>query len=175
MEPTESGRQAASESHFEEAIFAAGCFWGVEAAFRGLTGVVATEVGYTGGTTQRPTYEAVCAGGTGHAEAVRLRFDPAVVSYAALLAHFWDIHDPTQRDRQGPDIGAQYRSAIFYHGETQRRLAEESNQARAAALAQPITTQIMAAGPFWPAEAYHQQYAEKRRAGVSPLRNPLGA
>lgn len=146
------------------ATFAAGCFWGVEARFRKLAGVRDTEVGYTGGDMTDPSYEAVCTGRTGHAEAVRVTYDPAEIDYESLLAVFWDSHDPTQVNRQGPDVGTQYRSAIFYHDTAQRDAAAASRDALAASgrLAAPIATEIVAAGPFWPAEAYHQQYLEKR-------------
>lgn len=145
------------------AIFAAGCFWGVEARFRRLDGVLDTEVGYTGGATEHPDYRSVCTGRTGHAEAVRVYYDPERISYEGLLEAFWDMHDPTQLNRQGPDIGTQYRSAIFVADETQRRLAEVS---RAAAQASgrwtaPIVTTIEPATVFWRAEEYHQRYLEK--------------
>ena len=144
------------------ATFAAGCFWGVEAAFRRVRGVRATGVGYTGGHAARPTYEAVCDGGTGHAEAVRVEYDPAIVSYGTLLDLFWECHDPTQVNRQGPDVGEQYRSAIFTHGAEQARAAEESRAAAAQRRSRPIATVIEPAGDYWPAEAYHQQFFEKR-------------
>lgn len=144
------------------ATFAAGCFWGVEAAFRKLPGVRATSVGYTGGHAPRPTYEQVCAGATGHAEAVRVEFDPAAVSYERLLEAFWACHDPTQVNRQGPDVGEQYRSAIFVHDAAQARAAEASRAAAAARLPRPVATVVEAAGDWWPAEDYHQQFLEKR-------------
>ncbi len=149
----------------ETATFAAGCFWGVEAAFRKVAGVVSTEVGYTGGTTSNPTYKDVCAGATGHAEAVRVVFDPAVVAYEQLLDVFWKIHNPTTKDRQGPDVGSQYRSVIFCHGDVQCAAAKASLQRMEAsgAFSQPIVTQIEHAGPFYRAEEYHQQYFEKHR------------
>ncbi len=152
------------ETAMEQAIFGAGCFWGVEAAFRQVQGVVETEVGYSGGRTKNPTYKQVCTGKTGHAEVVRVVFDPAKVSYEQLLDVFWDCHDPTQLNRQGPDIGSQYRSAIFYLDEEQRLAAEESKRARAQSGRYPrkIVTQIAPAGPFYRAEEYHQQYLEKR-------------
>ncbi len=148
---------------WQEATFAAGCFWGVEAAFRNTEGVKATEVGYTGGHTVNPTYEQVCSGGTGHAEAVRVWFDPAVTSYDRLLDVFWRCHDPTQFNRQGPDVGKQYRSAIFYHNEAQRAAAEQSLRRlrQSGRFARPVVTEITAAGPFYRAEEYHQQYHEK--------------
>ena len=148
----------------EKATFAAGCFWGVEAAFRQIQGVQATAVGYTGGQTQDPNYEQVCTGRTGHAEAVEVQFDPNEVSYEQLLDTFWQNHDPTQRNRQGPDVGTQYRSAIFYHTPEQQAAATASLQRldQSGKLAQPIATQIVPAGEFYQAEAYHQQYLEKR-------------
>ena len=148
----------------EKATFAAGCFWGVEARFRNVPGVAATRVGYTGGRSADATYQEVCSGTTGHAEAVEVTFDPEQVSFDELLDVFWDIHDPTTLNRQGPDIGDQYRSAIFTHGADQARTASES-KARVDAsgrFKRPIVTQIAAAGPFWPAEEYHQRYLEKR-------------
>lgn len=152
----------------EQATFAAGCFWGVEAAFRQIKGVVATEVGYTGGTVPYPTYEQVCSGETGHAEAVRVTFDPRVVTYDQLLSIFWEIHDPTQVNRQGPDIGTNYRSAIFYHSPTQQAAAEASRDRLAKSGrygGRPIATGIYPASRFWKAEEYHQQYYEKCGSG----------
>lgn len=149
----------------EHATFAAGCFWGVEAAFRKVRGVVSTEVGYTGGTHQNPTYKEVCTGTTGHAEAVRIAHDPAVATYEDLLDVFWHIHDPTTRNRQGPDIGTQYRSAIFYHTNEQRVAAVASKERfeRSGEVSGPIVTEIVPAGPFFRAEDYHQQYLERHR------------
>lgn len=149
----------------EMATFAAGCFWGVEAAFREVKGVTRTQVGYTGGQTKDPTYEEVCSGTTGHAEAVEVLFDTAAVSYRDLLDLFWSIHDPTQRNRQGPDYGTNYRSAIFYHSpeqeaqavESMKKLAESGRYGR-----RPIVTEIVPASTFYPAEDYHQQYYEKQ-------------
>jgi len=157
----------------EKATFAAGCFWGVETAFRQVDGVVGTCVGYTGGSMAEPTYQDVCSGRTGHAEAVQVTFDPARVSYAALLDLFWDIHDPTTLNRQGPDIGTQYRSAIFYHSPEQEIAARASKQRRDAegGFRRPIVTEVEPAGPFYRAEDYHQQYFEKRGlAAVCHLR-----
>lgn len=145
-----------------KATFAAGCFWGIEAAFRKVDGVVETTVGYIGGDTENPTYEQVCSGATGHAEAVELEFDPARVSYDRLLDLFWELHDPTTPNRQGPDIGTQYRSAIFAHGPEQEAAANASKEAVQGAFARPIVTEIVPAGPFTRAEDYHQQYFEKR-------------
>ncbi|RQD82246.1 MAG: peptide-methionine (S)-S-oxide reductase [Methanocalculus sp. MSAO_Arc2] len=144
----------------EKATFAAGCFWGVEAAFAEIAGVVSTQVGYTGGTVDNPTYEQVCTGRTGHAEAVEVVFDPVQISYDHLLIRFWSIHDPTTKDRQGPDVGSQYRSAIFTHSEDQYHKAQASRDRMNASgrYRRPIVTQIQPAKTFWPAEEYHQQY-----------------
>ncbi|MCY4039469.1 MAG: peptide-methionine (S)-S-oxide reductase MsrA [Hyphomicrobiales bacterium] len=149
------------------AIFAAGCFWGVEATFRKLSGVEETEVGYIGGTTEAPTYKDVCSGRTGHAEAVRLSYDPERISYDELLGAFWGCHDPTTRDRQGPDIGSQYRSVIFFTEPGQQASAVKSKQAQeeSGRFSRPIVTTIETAPRFWRAEEYHQQYIEKRNAG----------
>ena len=146
------------------ATFAAGCFWGVEAAFRQVPGVTATRVGYTGGTSTNPTYKQVCTDRTGHAEAVEVSYDPVRVAYDDLLRVFWENHDPTQRNRQGPDIGTQYRSAIFYHDPEQEAAARASQERleRSGAHKRPIVTEIVPAGHFYPAEDYHQQYLEKR-------------
>jgi len=147
------------------ATFAAGCFWGVEASFRQIKGVLSTRVGYIGGTTDHPTYHEVCTGRTGHAEAVEITHDPAVVTYQELLDVFWSIHDPTQLNRQGPDTGTNYRSAIFYHSPGQKQLAEESKerlQGSGRFGSRRIVTEIVPAGIFWPAEEYHQQYFEKQ-------------
>ncbi|NUL81360.1 MAG: peptide-methionine (S)-S-oxide reductase MsrA [Armatimonadetes bacterium] len=145
----------------EIATFAAGCFWGVEHAFRQIEGVVDAACGYTGGHTDNPSYREVCSGATGHAEAVKVEFDPEVVSYDDLLNAFWQIHDPTQVNRQGADVGTQYRSAIFYHSDQQRGLAEASKERWAEKFSRPIVTQIVEASEFWPAEEYHQRYFEK--------------
>jgi peptide-methionine (S)-S-oxide reductase len=145
------------------ATFGAGCFWGVETAFRDIPGVMATEVGYAGGTTQNPRYEEVCSGRTGHAEAVRIRYDPDVVTYQKLLATFWSIHDPTQKNRQGPDIGTNYRSIIFYHDPEQKQAAIQSKEEleQSGRFKRPVVTEIVPATVFWRAEEYHQQYHEK--------------
>lgn len=152
----------------EKATFGAGCFWGVEAAFRQLKGVTATAVGYAGGDMANPTYRDVCSGDTGHAEVVQVEFDPAVVTYDQLLQTFWSTHNPTQLNRQGPDFGTQYRTCIFYHNEAQRLAAEASKAALEAAkrFPRPIVTTIEAASDFWRAEEYHQQYLEKRGLAV---------
>lgn len=146
----------------ETATFAAGCFWGVESNFRKVPGVTDVEAGYTGGDWENPTYEEVCSGRTGHAEAVRVSFDPAKVSYDQLLETFWMIHDPTTLNRQGPDLGAQYRSAIFVHSPEQMKRAQASKDKAQANFKDSIVTQIEEAGPFWRAEEYHQCYFEKR-------------
>ncbi|MDX1626436.1 MAG: peptide-methionine (S)-S-oxide reductase MsrA [Wenzhouxiangellaceae bacterium] len=147
----------------EIATFAAGCFWGPEAKFRRIDGVIDTRVGYTGGHVDDPGYRQVCSGDTGHAEAVQVRFDPDRVGYEALLDAFWNMHDPTQENRQGPDVGSQYRSAIFVHDETQREAAEASKRAleTSGRVEGPVATEIREAGDFWPAEEYHQRYLEK--------------
>ncbi len=151
----------------EKATFAAGCFWGVEANFRRVKGVIATSVGYTGGHFENPTYKDVCTGRTGHAEAVDLLFDPAIISYAQLIEVFWNIHDPTTLNRQGPDIGTQYRSAIFYHNEEQRSAAFASKEMaqKSDKYKKPIVTEIVPASMFYRAEEYHQQYFEKGGLG----------
>ena len=148
----------------EKATFGAGCFWGVEAAFRRLPGVTSTAVGYAGGATENPTYRQVCSDNTGHAEVVEVEFDPAVVSYEKLLETFWTNHDPTQLNRQGPDVGTQYRSAIFYHSPQQQALALLSAQEleKSGRFRRPIVTKIEPAQTFYRAEEYHQQYLEKR-------------
>ena len=148
----------------EKATFGAGCFWGVEAAFAKVPGVVSTRVGYTGGHQPNPSYDDVCAGQTGHAETVELSFDPKVVSYEQLIGLLFAIHDPTQLNRQGPDMGSQYRSAIFVHSDEQRSIAERTVErlVAAGAFRRPIVTRIEAAKTFWPAEDYHQRYLEKR-------------
>ncbi len=148
----------------EFATFAAGCFWGVEAAFRQIPGVVSTAVGYMGGATVDPTYEQVCTDRTGHAEVVHVEFDPQAVSYEQLLNKFWSVHDPTTLNRQGPDVGSQYRSAVFFHNERQRDLAaaSKSEQQESSRFSRDIVTEIEPAGPFYRAEDYHQQYLEKR-------------
>jgi peptide methionine sulfoxide reductase msrA/msrB len=148
----------------KRAMFGAGCFWGVENAFRRVEGVVETAVGYSGGHTQGPSYQDVCSGTTGHAEVVLVTYDPEMVSYEELLDVFWNLHDPTQVNRQGPDIGEQYRSAIFYFGEDQRKTAEEAKRKleNSGRYHRPIATEITPAGEFYRAEEYHQQYLEKR-------------
>jgi peptide-methionine (S)-S-oxide reductase len=145
-----------------KATFAAGCFWQVEADFRKVEGVTRTTVGYTGGTLDRPTYEQVCTDRTGHAEAVEVEFDPQKVSYERLLDVFWAGHDPTQLNRQGPDVGTQYRSAIFVHGQEQELAAADSKERVQSRSSRPVVTQILPATAFWPAEDYHQRYLEKR-------------
>jgi peptide-methionine (S)-S-oxide reductase len=147
----------------EKAIFGAGCFWGVEDAFRKVKGVVSTTVGYAGGTLENPTYRDVCSDKTGHAEVVEVEYDPSQVSYEDLLKVFWDIHDPTTMNRQGPDIGTQYRSVIFYHTPEQQAAAEKSKQKlqESGVYKRPVATEIKPAPPFYKAEEYHQQYHQK--------------
>jgi peptide-methionine (S)-S-oxide reductase len=146
----------------ETATFAAGCFWGIEAAFRALPGVRRTTVGFAGGSVDQPTYKQVCRGRTGYAEAVEVEYDPSVISYEDLMATFWSSHNPTTRNRQGWDIGSQYRSAIFVHGDEQGTAALASRDAQQRELKRQIVTEIVPADRFWPAEDYHQQYLEKR-------------
>jgi peptide-methionine (S)-S-oxide reductase len=150
------------------AIFGAGCFWGVESAFRALDGVVDVTVGYAGGTVDQPTYRMVCSGKSGHAEVVQVEYDPARVSFEKLLELFWQIHDPTTLNRQGPDIGTQYRSVIFYSDDRERAAAEESKRRldESGKFRRPIVTQIVPAAEFYPAEDYHQRYYEKM--GIAP-------
>lgn len=156
----------------EKATFAAGCFWGVEESFRKLKGVTSTRVGYTGGHTEGPSYKEVCSGRTGHAEAVEVTFDPSIISYGELLEVFWRIHDPTQRNRQGPDVGSQYRSVIFYHNQEQESMARESKRRLDASgrFKREIATSIEPAQEFYQAEDYHQRYIEKRGGGGCPTR-----
>ena len=167
----------------KQATFAAGCFWGVEAAFRRVPGVVATEVGFTGGHTENPTYDQVCTHTTGHAEAVLVSYDPQKVSYPELLDAFWSCHDPTTADRQGPDVGSQYRSAIFFHDPEQERLARASLKEvdQSGVFGSKIVTQIVPAPRFYPAEDYHQQYFERRgtadscHTGIATVHTKLAA
>ena len=145
-----------------QATFGAGCFWQVEADFRKVPGVTGTTVGYSGGSLDNPTYEQVCTDRTGHAEVVRVEFDPERVSYEDLLEVFWNSHDPTQLNRQGPDIGTQYRTVVFTHDDDQRERAEASKRAVQARHDRPVVTEIVPETAFWPAEEYHQKYLEKR-------------
>jgi len=147
----------------EKATFAAGCFWGVEAAFQKIDGVKDTKVGYIGGHTKNPTYKEVCTNTTGHAEATQITYDPNKVTYEELLGVFWDIHNPTQLNRQGLDVGTQYRSAIFYHNEEQKQIAEESRDNQQKKYDKKITTEINPATEFYSAEDYHQKYFEKNK------------
>jgi len=150
--------------HTEKATFGAGCFWGVEVAFRQIDGVLDALVGYAGGSTQNPTYRDVCSAATGHAEVVEVSFDPARVSYDRLLDVFFESHDPTTLNRQGPDVGTQYRSVVFYPSEQQRQGAEAARQrwGQSGRFHRPIVTEISPSQPFWKAEDYHQRYLEKR-------------
>lgn len=153
------------------ATFGAGCFWGVEEAFRGVPGVLGTAVGYSGGHTENPTYGEVCTDKTGHAEVVQVTFDPSRVSYRQLLDVFWQVHDPTQVNRQGPDFGRQYRTVIFFHSPEQETAARESKAAleKSGKFRRPIATEIVPAGEFYRAEEYHQRYLEKRGAASCHL------
>ena len=157
-------RLVRTSSRMEKASFAAGCFWGVEAAFQQVPGVVSTTVGYAGGHTKNPTYRDVCSGTTGHAETVLVEYDPSRVSYEQLLDVFWENHDPTQLNRQGPDVGEQYRSAIFFHSPAQEAAARAAKERLEGSgrYRRPIVTEITPAPEFWPAEDYHQKYLEKR-------------
>jgi len=156
------------ENKLEKAIFAAGCFWGVEDAFRKIKGVKDAISGYVGGHVESPSYENVCGGKTGHAEAVEVAFDPKEVSYSELLNAFWGMHDPTTMNRQGPDVGEQYRSAIFFLNDQQKEGAEKSKEeiSKSGKFKNPIVTEITKAGPFYKAEEYHQRYFEKNGGGV---------
>ncbi len=167
-------KNSVGEQEMEKATFGGGCFWGVEAAFRQINGVVSTSVGYIGGNKENPTYEEVCGKSTGHAEAVEILFDPSQVSYEKLLETFWANHDPTQLNRQGPDIGSQYRSAIFYHSNDQKTAAEKSVESLTAQgiFQRPIVTEIVSAGTYYLAEDYHQQYLEKRGLSTCGIKKP---
>jgi peptide-methionine (S)-S-oxide reductase len=149
----------------EKATFGAGCFWGVEESFRQLKGVTSTAVGYEGGHLERPTYQDVCTGRTNHAEVVEVTYDPAQVSYETLLDIFWKGHNPTTLNRQGPDVGTQYRSAIFFHSPEQEKTAKASKEKTQKLIPRPIVTEIVPAKTFWKAEDYHQQYLAKRGLG----------
>ena len=148
----------------EKATFGAGCFWGVEATFRSIPGVVSTLVGYCGGNTDNPTYQDVCTDTTGHAEVVEITFDPAQLPYEQLLETFWKLHDPTTPNRQGPDVGSQYRSVIFFHSPAQEAAARAAKERldKSGKFRNPVVTQIVPAAPFYKAEDYHQRYLEKR-------------
>ena len=161
---TANGNGASGAVQQEKATFGAGCFWGVEAAYRQIPGVLSTTVGYLGGTLDDPTYHDVCTGRTGHAEVVQVEYDPARVTYDDLLTVFWENHDPTTLNRQGPDVGTQYRSAIFFHDDHQKQAAEASKNERdrSGRYRRPIVTEITPATAFYKAEDYHQQYLEKR-------------
>jgi peptide-methionine (S)-S-oxide reductase len=154
--------RADAPAGLQTATFGAGCFWGVEIEFANLPGVRRTAVGYLGGTLSEPTYEEVCTGRTGHAEVVQVDFDPSEVSYEQLVERFFALHDPTQRNRQGPDVGTQYRSAIFFHDAEQERVAREVRDRAQAGFDRPIATEIAPASAFYRAEDYHQRYLEKR-------------
>lgn len=156
------GSDEVKDENLKKASFAAGCFWGVEETFRNLKGVISTLVGYMGGDLENPTYKDVCTDTTGHAETVQVVYDPSIISYNELLAVFWNNHDPTTPNRQGPDVGSQYRSVIFYHDEEQKQLAEASKENVQKRLNREIVTEIVPAATFYRAEEYHQQYLAKR-------------
>jgi peptide-methionine (S)-S-oxide reductase len=151
----------------EKATFAGGCFWGVEHLFNEIPGVIDAVSGYTGGRVQNPSYEQVCTGRTGHAEAVEVTYDPAKVSYEQLLNAFWNMHDPTTMNRQGPDVGQQYRSAIFFEGPEQEKTAHKSKEEAQKYFDRPIVTEIVPASHFWRAEEYHQRYFDKHQGHYS--------
>ncbi len=163
MKKTASGTKSKAEK-LETATFGAGCFWGVEEAFAEIKGVKETQVGFMGGNVKNPPYLLVCTGVTGHAEVVQVKYDPKEVSYEKLLDAFWEIHDPTQFNRQGPDVGTQYRSVIFYHSPEQKKLAEKlkKNLEKSGKYSQPTATAILPAKTFYRAEEYHQKYLQKR-------------
>jgi peptide-methionine (S)-S-oxide reductase len=177
---TDSDTPQASEVQTEgteNVTFGAGCFWQIEVAYRELEGVVDVAVGYEGGHVDNPTYEQVCTGQTGHAEVVQVTFDPDGIAYEALVDKFWQVHDPTQMNRQGPDVGTQYRSAIFTHSPEQERVAVESKARAQESLKKEIVTSIEPATGFWRAEEYHQCYIQKRQEGgvMGRMRSALGA
>ena len=151
------------ENKKEKATFAAGCFWHIEEVFEKVPGVIATRVGYIGGKMKNPTYQQVCSLDTGHVEATEVSFDPEKISYEKLLDVFWNIHDPTTKGRQGPDVGSQYNSVIFYHNEEQKQLASKSKEDRQRKMQRKIVTEIKKAPKFWVAEEYHQRYMEKNK------------
>lgn len=155
------GQKMKKQSKTEIATFAGGCFWHIEDIFDRLPGVLSTQVGYIGGKMPEPTYEKVCSLDTGHVEATEVTFDPKKISYEDLLKVFWNIHDPTTKDRQGPDVGSQYNSAIFYNNLAQKKAADKSKAERQRVIGKKIVTQIRKAEKFWPAEGYHQKYYEK--------------
>lgn len=157
-----SGWAESKETTMEKAVFAAGCFWGVEAVFQELDGVIDTTVGYTGGKTENPTYKEICYKDTGHAEAIEIVYDPAKVSYEKLLAYFWRLHDPTTMNRQGPDVGTQYRSSVFYYSPEQKAAAVKIKVEAQKKWKKPIVTEITEGGVFYPAETYHQDYFKNR-------------
>lgn len=150
----------------QEALFAAGCFWGVQHYFDQIPGVISTKVGYTGGHVVNPTYEQVCQQTTGHAEAILVEFDPKLVDYGLLCRHFFRLHDPTQLNRQGPDVGDNYRSVIYYFNESQKKIAEDIIKDLQSEYSQPIVTELTRAVEFYPAEDYHQKYSQKTGRGI---------
>lgn len=165
-----------SNNSNEQALFGAGCFWGVQYYFDQVPGIIETTVGYSGGHTANPTYEEVCTHTTGHAEVIKIVFDPQQVSYQTLVRHFFRLHDPTQLNRQGPDIGDSYRSAAYYYSDQQKTVIERIRQEVQATLDKPIVTEVAAAGPFYAAEDYHQKFAERTGRGQCHIPyEPLGS
>jgi len=175
--PAFSKLEVGSKTRLQTAIFAAGCFWGTEEYFRRLPGVESTEVGYSGGTVANPSYEEVCTGTTGHAESLKIEFDPAKIGYVELLRHFFRMHDPTQKDRQGNDVGTQYRSVVFYQDEAQRQAALSliAAMSKSGEYKKPIATELVKAMPFYSAEAYHQDYLRKNPGGYCHVDLSLAA
>jgi peptide-methionine (S)-S-oxide reductase len=166
MASKDSAKIKKANAKTEKAVFAAGCFWGVQAEFDNIPGVISTVVGYTGGKTKNPSYEDVCTGKTGHAESVEVEYDPEIASYDDLLDAFWQIHNPTTKNRQGLDIGSQYRSAIFYFSDEQKKKALESLKNEQEKCSRPIVTEIKPAKEFYKAEEYHQHYLKKNKKAV---------
>ena len=173
--PKSVGTSSAKDVPTELATFAAGCFWGVELAFQRLPGVLSTQVGYIAGHVEEPSYEHVCTGRTGHTEAVQVKFDPGTINYKELCGVFFELHDPTQLNRQGNDVGTQYRSGIYYHSPEQQADAEQVKSQAQANFKKPIVTEVVAAATFWAAEKYHQQYLAKggqsaKKGATDPIR-----
>jgi peptide-methionine (S)-S-oxide reductase len=169
-----SGDETTTETRTEKATFGAGCFWQVEVAFREVDGVIDTEVGYEGGHVENPTYEQVCSGTTGHVEVCQVTYDPTKVDFEALVEKYFEIHDPTQLNRQGPDVGYQYRSVVFAHSDEQAEIARRVIERTQERLRNPIVTEVEEAKPFWRAEEYHQCYLEKRSSRGGMLGMLLG-
>ncbi len=174
MDMSENANPDTGTTRIEKATFGAGCFWQVEETFRALDGVLDTAVGYEGGHVDNPTYEQVCSGTTGHVEVAQVEFDPERIGYEDLVRKYLEIHDPTQMNRQGPDVGHQYRSVVFFHSPEQEKVAEASKERAEGRFNDPIATSVEPAQPFWRAEEYHQCYLEKRQSGAGLLGQLLG-